>query len=81
VLFIALGALHTPWWLLGLPLWLAARVSRNVWRRRDGRGLMWAVNPGRFAGVALILLTIDLATFVGWAQAKRRRRQVVADGS
>jgi glycosyltransferase involved in cell wall biosynthesis len=72
--FIGLSALHTPWWLVAIPLWLAARVFRNVWRRREGRGLLWAVSPARFAGVASILLTIDLATFVGWAKAKRGKR-------
>jgi hypothetical protein len=72
--FIVLGAVHTPWWLVGLPLWLTARVFRNVWRRREGRGLFWVLNPTRFAGVALLLLTIDVATFVGWVKAGRGRQ-------
>ena len=74
VLFIVLGVLHTPWWLIGIPLWLGARVFRNVWRRREGRGFFWAASPARLGGVALILLTIDLATFVGWVKAKRGKR-------
>jgi glycosyltransferase involved in cell wall biosynthesis len=75
VLLIILSALHSSWWLVGIPLWLAARVLRNVWRRREGRGLLWAASPARLGGVALILLTIDLATFVGWARARRGKRQ------
>jgi hypothetical protein len=47
----------------------AARVAKNIWQRRDGRGLWWLLNPAQFALVAVILLTIDLATFTGWAQA------------
>jgi len=72
-LFVLLALLHSPWWVLGVALGLGARVFRTVWRRREGRGLRWALNPARFAGVGVILLTIDLATFVGWAQAKASR--------
>jgi glycosyltransferase involved in cell wall biosynthesis len=72
-LLILLGVVHTPWWLLGLPLWLAARVFRNIWRRREQRGLLWTLNPARFAAVAVILLTIDLATFTGWIAATASR--------
>jgi cellulose synthase/poly-beta-1,6-N-acetylglucosamine synthase-like glycosyltransferase len=72
-LFITLGALHAPWWLAGLPFWLAIRVFWSIWRRREGRGIFWAANPARFAGVALILLTVDLATFVGWIKAGQGR--------
>ncbi|HZB46583.1 MAG TPA: glycosyltransferase [Pyrinomonadaceae bacterium] len=68
--FVLLGIVHSPWWLAGLPLWLGARVFKSVWRRREGRGLLWALNPAQLAGVAVILLAIDAATFVGWAQAK-----------
>jgi glycosyltransferase involved in cell wall biosynthesis len=77
----ALAAAHSPWWLLPVALGLAARVFKSVWVRREGRGLLWAINPVQFACVGLIILVIDLATFVGWAQAVRRRPprgQVVA---
>ncbi|MDT7540300.1 MAG: hypothetical protein QOE33_204 [Acidobacteriota bacterium] len=68
-LFIALAALNSAWWLVAVALWLAARTFRSVWRRREGRGLLWALNPAQFVGVAAIILTVDLATFIGWAQA------------
>lgn len=71
--FALLALLHSPWWVLALALGLGARVFRAVWRRREGRGLRWALHPARFAGVGVMLLTIDLATFVGWAQAKATR--------
>jgi cellulose synthase/poly-beta-1,6-N-acetylglucosamine synthase-like glycosyltransferase len=73
LLFVVLSILHSPWWLLGFMLWLLARVFRSIWRRREGRGLAWALNPARLIGVAVILLTIDAATFVGWGKAVARR--------
>jgi glycosyltransferase involved in cell wall biosynthesis len=67
--FVVLALLHSAWWLLVPALGLAARAAKSVWRHRDGRGLLWALNPLQFACVVLVLLTIDLATFLGWAQA------------
>ena len=69
LLFISLAVFHSPWWLVILPVGVAARVGRSIWRRREGRGLLWALNPVQFIGVAIILLTIDLATFIGWGWA------------
>jgi len=67
--FVALAFLHSAWWLLAPALGLAARAAKSVWLRREGRGPLWALNPARLAAVAAIILTIDLATFTGWAQA------------
>lgn len=67
--FVALAALHSAWWLAVPLLGLAARALKSVWRHREGRGVFWALNPARLACVALLILTIDLATFVGWARA------------
>ena len=58
-----------------LPLLLAgaaARVGHTVWRRREGRGITWALRPDRLAGVALVLAAVDTATFAGWIDARRR---------
>jgi glycosyltransferase involved in cell wall biosynthesis len=74
-LFIALAVIQTPWWLLGLPLWGLARVFRSIWRRRSGRSIVWALNPVQLLGVGLVLFTLDLATFVGWARAIKGRQQ------
>lgn len=71
---VVLALVHSAWWLGLVALLFAARVGRGIWRRREGRGLVWALNPVRFAGVALILLTIDAATFTGWAQAALHAR-------
>lgn len=73
LLFIALALLHSAWWGIVLVIGLAARVLKSIWRRRENRGLLWTLNPLRFFGVAVILLCIDLATFVGWAQALWQR--------
>jgi glycosyltransferase involved in cell wall biosynthesis len=68
--FVFLPFAHSPWWL-GAPLLGAlARVAKSIWVRREGRGLLWLLNPIQFAGVGVILATIDLATFVGWVQAR-----------
>jgi glycosyltransferase involved in cell wall biosynthesis len=74
VVFVALAFAHSAWWLVVPALGLCARAARSIWRRREGRGVAWALNPAQFAVVLLIILTIDLATFVGWAQALVQRR-------
>jgi glycosyltransferase involved in cell wall biosynthesis len=66
---IPLAAAHSSWWLLAPPAWLLARAAKSVWRRREARPLWWALNPTRLLGVAAVLLTVDAATFAGWAQA------------
>lgn len=72
-LSVLLAVIHSPWWLLVLALWCFARIFRSIWRRRDGRGILWAINPAQLVGVGVILFTIDLATFVGWARAIKER--------
>ncbi|HEV8131164.1 MAG TPA: glycosyltransferase [Acidobacteriota bacterium] len=71
--FVLLALVHSGWWLVGLGLGFAARVVKRIWQRRENHPLLWLLNPIQFGGVALILLTIDLATFVGWAQALWQR--------
>jgi glycosyltransferase involved in cell wall biosynthesis len=69
LLFVLLAIVHSLWWLM-LPLLITlARVAKNIWNRREGRGLLWLLNPAQLLGVTAILLTIDAATFIGWAQA------------
>jgi glycosyltransferase involved in cell wall biosynthesis len=71
--FLILALIHSWWWLL-LPLaGAAARVAKSIWDRREGRGPVWLLNPFQFIGVAVILLTIDMAAFWGWAQALRQQ--------
>jgi glycosyltransferase involved in cell wall biosynthesis len=67
--FVALAAFMSVWWLL-VPMALQlARVGKNIWLHREGRGLFWVLNPVRFAYVLVITIAIDLATFVGWLMA------------
>jgi glycosyltransferase involved in cell wall biosynthesis len=70
--FVLLAVVHSAWWLLFPVAGMLARAAKSIWRRREGRSILWALNPAQFAGVMLLILTIDLATFVGWAQALRR---------
>lgn len=69
VVFIILAAVHSKWWL-GVPaLALLARAAKRIWKNREGRGVWWALNPIQFVCVMIVILAIDLATFVGWIQA------------
>lgn len=67
--FIILALIHSPWWLIVPALGLIFRALKSIWRRREARGLLWLLNPAQLLSVLLIILTIDLATFIGWAQA------------
>jgi hypothetical protein len=67
--FVALAVRHHPAWA-AVPLGGgAARVAWSIWRRREGRPLRSLLNPAQFLGVALIVVTIDVATFAGWVRA------------
>jgi glycosyltransferase involved in cell wall biosynthesis len=70
---VILGFLLSGWFWLAPLIGYGARVAKGIWARREGRGLLWAMNPAQFAMVAAILLTIDAATFVGWRRAIRER--------
>jgi glycosyltransferase involved in cell wall biosynthesis len=73
LVFVVLAVVHGAWWLVVPALGLAARAAKSVWRHREGRGLAWALNPLQFLCVALVILTVDLATFAGWARALKGR--------
>lgn len=73
LVFFVLALAHSWWWLVVPVLGLCARAARAIYRLREGRSLAWLFNPAQFAGVTLVMLTIDLATFVGWAQAVWQR--------
>ncbi|HEX8459760.1 MAG TPA: glycosyltransferase [Pyrinomonadaceae bacterium] len=74
LVFVALAFLHSAWWLVVPAAGLLARAFKSIYARREGRGWAWLLNPAQFAGVVFVMLTIDLATFVGWAQAAWRVR-------
>jgi cellulose synthase/poly-beta-1,6-N-acetylglucosamine synthase-like glycosyltransferase len=67
--FVLLAVAHSLWWLVVPLLITLARVAKSIWTRREGRGLLWLLNPAQFLFVTVILLTIDAATFIGWAEA------------
>jgi glycosyltransferase involved in cell wall biosynthesis len=73
LVFVALALAHSLWWLM-VPLFgSVARVAKSIWRGREGKGLLWALNPLQFVCVAVIILAIDLATLVGWTEAAWHR--------
>jgi glycosyltransferase involved in cell wall biosynthesis len=79
LVFIALAFAHSPYWLLIPVAGLLARAAKSIYARREGRGLAWLLNPAQFACVVFVMLAIDLATFVGWAQAAWGRRAESVD--
>lgn len=72
---ILMMGLHSLWWGLVPVLAYAARTMKSIWVRREGRGILWTLNPIQFLGVAGILVTIDLAMFIGWVEAIWRRER------
>ncbi|HEY0100709.1 MAG TPA: glycosyltransferase [Pyrinomonadaceae bacterium] len=81
LIFFALALAHSLWWLALPVAWTLARAAKLIYVRREGRGLLWLSNPVQFAGVVFVMLAIDLATFVGWAQAAWRRGGAASSGS
>jgi len=73
--FFILAAWKSAWWLLVPFMALSVRVGRRLWLWREGRGLLWLLNPLRFAYVLVITLTLDLATFSGWFAAILKRSE------
>jgi len=74
--FIVLAIFHSWWWILGVPAWLAARTAKRILAHRFEFGLKSLFNPLIFGGVALLVLTIDAATFVGWAEAILNKNKI-----
>jgi cellulose synthase/poly-beta-1,6-N-acetylglucosamine synthase-like glycosyltransferase len=70
----AVMALRRRRWALVPLAGMALRSALTVARRREGRGIGWALNPARVAGVGGVLALIDTATFVGWIEAARDGR-------
>jgi glycosyltransferase involved in cell wall biosynthesis len=69
LIFVALAFVHSVWWLAVPSAGLLARAAKGVRLHREGRTLIWALNPARLLSVASVIVAVDFATFVGWAQA------------
>lgn len=67
--FLVFAFLHSWWWLIALPLWLAARTAKRILRFRYEYGIAKLLNPFQFIFTAFLILLIDTATFLGWLQA------------
>ena len=65
--------------LLAIPaLAFGARAAKSIAVRREGKPMSFVANPVRLAGVGVVLLTCDAATFAGWLDAVRDRRRARA---
>lgn len=79
--FAGAAVLWSPAWLAPpAALWLA-RVARSIWARRDGRGPLWVLHPGRLLGAAGVLGIVEIATIIGWLQAYLGVRPAAVRGS
>ncbi|HYG08825.1 MAG TPA: glycosyltransferase [Pyrinomonadaceae bacterium] len=74
LVFCALAFAHSWLWLAVPVAGTLLRAAKSIYVRREGRGWSWLLNPAQFACVVFVMLAVDLATFVGWAQAVWRRR-------
>ncbi len=68
--FLILAAFFGPWWwLAAIPSWLIIRAAKRILANRYEFGLGALFNPLVLFGTAVLVLTIDMATFVGWVMA------------
>ena len=74
--FIVLAVFHSWYWLLGVPLWIGARVAKRILSHRFEFGLQPLFNPAAFFLIAIITLVIDAATFAGWIKAVLHKKPV-----
>lgn len=77
-LFAAFALLHSWLWLTVVPLWLAARTFKKMLPHRRQFGARMFFNPLFIFEAALLILTIDLAAFIGWYQAINQRKSGTA---
>ncbi|HKQ73718.1 MAG TPA: glycosyltransferase [Blastocatellia bacterium] len=71
VILTILALAWSGWFWFGVVIGYGARVAKGIWARREGRGVLWAINPIQFTLVAAVLLTVDAAMFAGWWNAIR----------
>jgi hypothetical protein len=67
--FIILAFIFSWWWLIVIVLLLMTRTARRILLHRFEYGFKPLFNPLIFFEVAILILVIDMATFVGWAKA------------
>jgi glycosyltransferase involved in cell wall biosynthesis len=75
IFFVILGIFHSAWWLLAIPVWLILRTIKRVFAHKYEYGLNALKNPLYFFSIMGIIITIDMATFIGWIKAIIRKPQ------
>jgi len=73
--FVILAVFHSWWWLPVVAAWLFARTAKRILLHRYEFGLQPLLNPIIFFGVLVLILTIDLGTFIGWGQAVLQKKK------
>lgn len=74
--FLILSTVFSFWWLAAIPLWLAARTAKRMIGHRDEYGFSPFFKPQIVFVTALIVITIDAATFTGWLRFILKKRPV-----
>lgn len=72
--FVLLGMVHSSWWFSMIPVWFALRAIKRIFENRVEFRTTALLNPVLLVGVMILILTIDLATFIGWAQAVFKKK-------
>jgi len=67
---VSLAIFQSAYWLILIPVWIAARTFKRMIVHRYQFGSKIFINPLIFLTVMMIILTIDTATFTGWINAK-----------
>lgn len=75
LLVVLLAVFHSWYWLLLLPLWIAARTAKRIISHRFEFGWKPLFNPATFLLVMIITLAIDAATFSGWIKALLQKKE------
>lgn len=68
--FLILAIWHSYWWWLVIVLWIIARVIKRISSNYYQFGLTPLYNPIQFFTIVIIIISIDIATLIGWIQAK-----------
>lgn len=63
-----------PWAAVFFALWLFARTLKRVLPHRFQFGLLNVLNPLVLLSVSFMILVLDAATFIGWAQAVLQKK-------
>lgn len=72
--FVIAVLLHSWWWLTAVAAWVFIRTAKRILQHRYEFSFSVIFNPFIFVGVMCLILTIDLAMYIGWMQGIFHRK-------